>query len=330
MSDAPRSIPEAPPSPSTCRHPPRGLSRRPTGWCREIALDFDARPRATRSARRSRSSATATMTGRCGSRATSLSRWSVSVDGARCATGRWRARRWSSSSPATDATVETEVEIAPGRQHQADGPLRLGRDALHPVRGRGLPPHHLLPRPARRAVALPRADGAPTRRASRCCWPTAICVAAGELTDGRHWAEWDDPFPKPCYLFALVAGDLAANRDSFTTMTGRKVELAIWVREADLPKTAHAMASLKAAMKWDEEVYGREYDLDLFNIVAVDDFNFGRDGEQGPQHLQLALRPGRPGHRDRRRFRRDRRGSSRTNISTIGRATGSPAATGSS
>src|SRR4029078_8934120 len=100
-------------------------------------------------------------------------------------------------------------------------------------------------------------------------------VASGEGENGTHWAEWEDPFPKPSYLFAMVAGDLAANRDSFTTMSGRKVDLAIWVREADLPRTAHAMCILKAAMKWDEEVYSREYDLDLFNIVAVDDFNFG-------------------------------------------------------
>ncbi|MFL6730549.1 MAG: aminopeptidase N, partial [Sphingomicrobium sp.] len=84
-----------------------------------------------------------------------------------------------------------------------------------------------------------------------------------------------DPFPKPSYLFALVAGDLQANRDSFTTMSGRKVDLAIWVREADLPKTQHAMNSLKLAMAWDEKVYGREYDLDQFNIVAVSDFNMG-------------------------------------------------------
>ena len=70
------------------------------------------------------------------------------------------------------------------------------------------------------------------------------CVASGEGADGRHWAEWEDPFPKPCYLFALVAGDLRANRDSFATMSGREVDLAIWVREADLPKTAHAMDSL--------------------------------------------------------------------------------------
>ena len=101
------------------------------------------------------------------------------------------------------------------------------------------------------------------------------CVASGAGADGRHWAEWEDPFPKPCYLFALVAGDLAANSDSFTTMSGRKVDLAVWVREADLPKTAHAMDSLKLSMAWDERVYGREYDLDQFNIVAVSDFNMG-------------------------------------------------------
>jgi aminopeptidase N len=100
-------------------------------------------------------------------------------------------------------------------------------------------------------------------------------VEHGEAADGRHWAEWEDPFPKPCYLFALVAGDLKANRDSFTTMSGRKVDLFIWVREADLPKTQHAMNSLKLAMEWDEKVYGREYDLDQFNIVAVSDFNMG-------------------------------------------------------
>ncbi len=100
-------------------------------------------------------------------------------------------------------------------------------------------------------------------------------VGAGESEGSRHWAEWEDPFPKPCYLFALVAGDLKANRDSFTTMSGRKVDLAIWVREADLPKTGHAMESLKQSMAWDERVYGREYDLDLFNIVAVSDFNMG-------------------------------------------------------
>jgi aminopeptidase N len=106
-------------------------------------------------------------------------------------------------------------------------------------------------------------------------------TASGKSDEGRHWAQWEDPFPKPSYLFALVAGDLKANSDSFTTLSGRKVELNIWVREADLPKTAHAMESLKAAMAWDERVYGREYDLDLFNIVAVSDFNMGAMENKG-------------------------------------------------
>jgi aminopeptidase N len=106
-------------------------------------------------------------------------------------------------------------------------------------------------------------------------------VGSGELPDGRHLAEWRDPFPKPSYLFALVAGDLNPNRDAFTTMSGRTVELGIWVREADVPKTAHAMQALKDAMAWDERVYGREYDLDVFNIVAVADFNFGAMENKG-------------------------------------------------
>ncbi|MBB6123669.1 aminopeptidase N [Sphingobium subterraneum] len=106
-------------------------------------------------------------------------------------------------------------------------------------------------------------------------------VASGEAADGRHWAQWNDPFPKPSYLFALVAGDLSCNADHFTTMSGRAVKLGIWVREADLPRTEHAMKALKDSMAWDERTYGREYDLDVFNIVAVDDFNFGAMENKG-------------------------------------------------
>ncbi len=98
---------------------------------------------------------------------------------------------------------------------------------------------------------------------------------ARELADGRHRAVWHDPFPKPAYLFALVAGDLSHIQDSFTTASGRQVTLRIYVEEKDLDKCEHAMRSLQQAMRWDEEVYGREYDLDIFNIVAVDDFNMG-------------------------------------------------------
>lgn len=97
----------------------------------------------------------------------------------------------------------------------------------------------------------------------------------GELANGRHFTVWHDPFPKPCYLFALVAGDLVRTEDTFTTMTGRKVDLHIYVRAGDEKQCGHAMQSLKKAMQWDEEVYGREYQLDLFNIVAVSDFNMG-------------------------------------------------------
>ncbi|MGX7951079.1 aminopeptidase N [Tsuneonella sp. HG249] len=106
-------------------------------------------------------------------------------------------------------------------------------------------------------------------------------IAEGAGEKGDHWAEWHDPWPKPSYLFALVAGDLVARRDSFTTMSGRQVDLAIWVRAEDLSRTSHAMESLKKSMTWDEEAFGREYDLDQFNIVAVGDFNMGAMENKG-------------------------------------------------
>lgn len=102
------------------------------------------------------------------------------------------------------------------------------------------------------------------------------CLSRGEGKDGRHWAEFEDPLPKPCYLFALVAGDFACLRDSFTTMKGRNVALGVYVKgESELRKCEHAMKSLKQAMKWDEDVYGLEYAYDVFNIVAVPSFVYG-------------------------------------------------------
>ncbi|KAE8647855.1 hypothetical protein Csa_000081 [Cucumis sativus] len=100
-------------------------------------------------------------------------------------------------------------------------------------------------------------------------------IEQGDLEGGKHYALWEDPFKKPCYLFALVAGKLVSRDDTFITRSGRKVSLKIWTPAEDLLKTGHAMYSLKAAMKWDEDVFGLEYDLDLFNIVAVPDFNMG-------------------------------------------------------
>jgi len=102
-----------------------------------------------------------------------------------------------------------------------------------------------------------------------------------DLDNGRHLATWHDPFMKPAYLFALVAGTLESVNDSFTTMSGREIALQIFVEAKDLDKCDHAMVSLKNSMKWDEEVYGREYDLDIFMIVAVDDFNMGAMENKG-------------------------------------------------
>src|SRR5690606_6211912 len=107
-------------------------------------------------------------------------------------------------------------------------------------------------------------------------------TAQGDAEDNqRHFATWHDPFKKPAYLFALVAGDLEHIEDSFTTTSSRKVTLKIFVEAKDLDKCDHAMTSLKNSMRWDEQVYGREYDLDIFMIVAVDDFNMGAMENKG-------------------------------------------------
>ena len=106
-------------------------------------------------------------------------------------------------------------------------------------------------------------------------------LEAGELPGGRHYATWQDPFPKPCYLFALVAGDLVRLADTYVTGSGRTIDLHIYVQKHNSDRCGHAMRSLQQAMAWDERVYGREYDLDLFMIVAVDDFNMGAMENKG-------------------------------------------------
>ena len=176
--------------------------------------------------------------------------------------------------PSDRATVEVEVEISPAANTKLMGLYASGGMLCTQCEAEGF----------RRIAFFPDRPDVLSRYAVRMEAPRAaypVLLSNGDLTgsgegaDGRHWAEWTDPFPKPAYLFALVAGDLQANRDSFTTMSGKRVKLAIWVTEADLLKTAHAMDALKASMAWDERVYGREYDLGQFNIVAVADFNFG-------------------------------------------------------
>ncbi len=180
----------------------------------------------------------------------------------------------------SEATIETEVEIAPTANSKLIGLYASGGNLCTQCESEGF----------RRITFHPDRPDVLSRysvrmSADKARFPILLAngnlVGSGDADAGLHWAEWDDPFPKPSYLFALVAADLSANSDQFTTMSGREVQLNIWVRERDLTKTAHAMESLKAAMRWDEEVYGREYDLDLFNIVAVDDFNFGAMENKG-------------------------------------------------
>jgi aminopeptidase N len=121
--------------------------------------------------------------------------------------------------------------------------------------------------------------------AEKADWPIMLSNGnleqKGQLENGRHWVSWHDPHPKPSYLFALVAGDLHIQKDSFVTTSGRKVALEIYVDVENSHKCDHALMSLKQAMKWDEERYGREYDLDIFMIVAVNDFNMGAMENKG-------------------------------------------------
>jgi len=124
-----------------------------------------------------------------------------------------------------------------------------------------------------------------TLRADRTAFPVLLSngnlVAQGALDDGRHYAKWHDPFPKPSYLFALVAGNLQALEDTFTTMSGRRVALRIYSTPVNIPRCHHAMAAIKRAFAWDEERYGREYDLDAFMIFCADDFNMGAMENKG-------------------------------------------------
>jgi len=205
---------------------------------------------------------------------------SVSVDGKSHNDWRMDGNDLVVDLPAGAHRVETVVEVHPDRNTQLMGLYASGGNLCTQCEAEGFRRITFFPdRPdvlARYSVRM---------AADRKRFPILLAngdpIASGELDDGRHWAEWRDPFPKPSYLFALVAGNLAANRATFTTMSGREVQLGIWVRERDLARTEHALHALQLAMAWDEKVYGREYDLDVFNIVAVDDFNFGAMENKG-------------------------------------------------
>lgn len=181
---------------------------------------------------------------------------------------------------ADSATVRIETTLAPAANTQLMGLYASNGMLCTQCEAEGF--RRIIPfvdRPDNMAVYTVRLEG------DKAQFPVLLAngekVAEGDLENGQHFAEWHDPWPKPSYLFALVAGDLVANRDHFTTMSGKHVDLGIWVRDGDVERTHHAMQALKNSMKWDEDTYGREYDLSVFNIVAVSDFNMGAMENKG-------------------------------------------------
>ncbi len=175
-------------------------------------------------------------------------------------------------APDAPFTFECEVEIDPGNNTALEGLYMSNGMYCTQCEAEGFRKITYYPdRPDVMAVFTVRIEG-----------DAPVMLSNGNpVAQGEGWAEWYDPWPKPAYLFALVAGDLVAHSDSFTTRSGRHVDLNIWVRPGDEGKCAFGMEALKKSMAWDEEVYGREYDLDLFNIVAVDDFNMGAMENKG-------------------------------------------------
>ena len=176
--------------------------------------------------------------------------------------------------------VETEVVIRPDRNTKLMGLYTSNETFCTQCEAEGFRRiTYYLDRPDVMARFTTRIE------ADRAKYPVLLSngnrVEQGELPNGRHWVQWEDPFRKPSYLFALVAGDLLCHRGTFTTMSGREVALEIWVEAENADKCEHALASLQAAMKWDEETYGLEYDLDTYMIVAVNDFNMGAMENKG-------------------------------------------------
>jgi len=267
-----QNIPEAPAAPTHVAI--RREDYRPPDWLvPEIELDFDLELDRTRVRARLTVERNGAHDRPLKLDGDELKLLSVEVDGS---DGKWRleGKQLVIEIAGDRATVETEVEINPAANTKLMGLYASNGMLCTQCEAEGFRRITFFPdRPDVLSKYRVRMEG--DAKAFPILLSNGNRIAHGEGENGRHWADWEDPFPKPCYLFALVAGDLKANRDSFTTTSGRKVDLFIWVREADLPKTQHAMDSLKLSMAWDEKVYGREYDLDQFNIVAVSDFNMG-------------------------------------------------------
>lgn len=179
-----------------------------------------------------------------------------------------------SSPPQGEFTLEIQTKIYPAQNTALEGLYMSGGNYCTQCEAEGFRRITYYPdRPDVLSIFTTRIEADQAR------YPVLLgngnCVDKGTAENGRHYAVWEDPFPKPCYLFALVAGDLEHIHDTFKTQSERTVDLYIYVRKGDEGQCDHAMESLKKSMTWDEDVYGLEYDLDIFNIVAVSDFNMG-------------------------------------------------------
>lgn len=183
--------------------------------------------------------------------------------------------------PAGPFVLEVETEIDPSANTKLMGLYRSSGNYCTQCEAEGFRRITYFPdRPDVMAVYTTRIEA--ERDEAPVLLGNGNLVAAGEVAGStRHFAVWHDPFPKPCYLFALVGGQLAARRTMFTTMSGRKVELAIYVETGKQDRAGYALEALERAMRWDEQAFGREYDLDVFNIVAVADFNMGAMENKG-------------------------------------------------
>jgi aminopeptidase N len=183
-------------------------------------------------------------------------------------------------NPPDSFTLEIVTEIEPSKNSSLEGLFRTSDNYCTQCEPEGFRKiTYYLDRPDILTKFMVRIEG--DLQSCPVMLSNGNCIEKGNLESGRHYAVWQDPFPKPCYLFALVAGRLVVIKDRFLTQSGRAVNLEIYVEERNRDKCAHAMRSLKKAMKWDEEVFGLEYDLDSYMIVAVDDFNMGAMENKG-------------------------------------------------
>jgi aminopeptidase N len=256
--------------------------RPPEYRVREIALDFALDPDRTRVRARLQVERLASDPAPLVLHGERLKLVSIALDGRALAPSEYAlgAETLSIANPPARFTLEVETEIAPAKNTTLEG-LYLAKGIFcTQCEAEGFRCITYFPdRPDVLAVYTTRIEA--DKKTLPVLLSNGNCVEAGDLANGRHYAVWHDPFPKPSYLFALVAGDLGHIADEFTTMSGRHVALRIYVEHGNEDRARYAMDSLKRAMRWDEQAYGREYDLDIFMIVAVSAFNFGAMENKG-------------------------------------------------